>query len=99
MTWEQMLEACETLGEVSLKMRKCGDWYVCQLVEVKDGMVLRSKCGNGITPEQAVKNHWKVLTKLKSHEYIVLNAMDLKTRRAVKWNGFMWALVEERWRE
>lgn len=94
MTWEEKLQACQALGEVSLKMRKPGDWYVSQNIEVKSGGVLHSVYGNGSTPKKAVENHWEKLTVLKSSQYIVLNFCD-DNRRAVKWNGFMWEEIEE----
>lgn len=92
MTWEQKVQACQALGEFSLKMRHPGDWYVNQSrVEVSDGHILSGGCVSGAkTPEEAVDKHWDWLTALGSDERIVVNADNLD-RRAYRWNGFMWA--------
>lgn len=98
MTWEEKLAALNALSDnvtgASLRMRKPGDWYVEQNVEVKDGLILEGRYGNGATPEAAVLDHWENLTKLKSHEYLVVGWG--KERKAYRWNGHMWATVKEK---
>jgi hypothetical protein len=93
MTWEQKLEATQALVgcyDVSLRMRKPGDWYV----EVTgrylggDGL-LRGMSGNGTTPEEAVNDDWVKFTAIRDDQYIVLN-QGKTTRRHVRWNGYMW---------
>ena len=65
LTWEQKLAALNALSECSLKMRKPGDWYVSQSVEVKqtegDGVLVGSY--GGTTPQEAVEEHWNALTE------------------------------------
>ena len=94
MTWEQKLDALQSLGECTLRMRKPGDWYVRQGVEVSQGNLLVGEYGNGKTPEEAVMNHWDLLSNLKPEEYLVVHAMG-PNRQAVKWNGYMWQSVKE----
>lgn len=102
MTWEQKLEAMQALcgwPRVSLKMRKPGDWYVevtCR--EISSGAVLKGKYGNGYDPASAVEDDWRqCVEELEPREYIVIHAAG-KDRRAVLWNGYMWADVEEQLR-
>jgi len=96
MTWEEKLEACKGLSEVSLEMRCPGDWYVVHIrVDIKEGGMLKSVCGNGTTPELAVLDHWRILTELQLGQYIVVGAMR-ENRRVVTWNGYMWKnIIEE----
>jgi hypothetical protein len=77
-----------------VKFRKPGDWYVNQDVEVKDGGILIGTYGNGATPEEAIEDHWRVLTEIPRGHYLVVRAFD-NLRRAVRWNGFMWEDVKE----
>lgn len=98
MTWEQKLVAMKVLcGEVSLEMRKPGDWYVrVRCREVKYGDVLESTGGNGATPEEAVNDDWRELVEeLSADRFIVINAYGGSERRAVRWNGFMWETLSE----
>ena len=94
MDWEQKLLALQALARVQLCMRSPGDWYVSTTTEIKNGSILDGRYGNGKTPEAAVVDHWKVVTALDPHEYLVVNA-HRKNRRAVTWNGFMWTDVVE----
>jgi hypothetical protein len=91
-TWEQKLEAMAGLGEASLKMAKPGTWYVDQPgVDIKastrDGKALDL---TGETPEKAVVARWAALTggALVEHK-------RGRLLRRVRWNGFMWADVQE----
>lgn len=95
LTFEHIMQACSALGDISIHMRKPGDWYVSHRVEVRSGSILEGRYGNGVSPIDAIHDHWKKLTELKPHEYIVLNAMGADIRRAFRWNGFMWQEVEE----
>jgi hypothetical protein len=76
-------------------MRKPGDWYVEQRVEVRKGSVLEGRYGNGPDPEAAVLEHWQELTELGADEYLVARAYG-DDRKAVRWNGFMWDHVQEK---
>lgn len=93
MDWEQQLQACQAIAECYPRMRKPKDWYIHHSVSVKKGCALEGRYGNGSTPEEAVGNHWDIITNLKPEEYIVINEYGKRT--AVKWNGFMWAHVNE----
>ncbi len=94
MTWEQKLQAAQALSECSLKMREPGNWYVSQSgVERKEGGCLSSAGGcNGASPEVAVEEFWNWLI---DHKYTIILGAYTDTRRAVKWNGFMWKDVRE----
>ena len=97
MTWEEKLEVCKGLSEVSLEMRCPGNWCVaCVGVDIKEeGGILKSVRGNGTRPELAVLDHWRILTELQLGECIVVGAMR-GNRRAVIWNGYMWKdIIEE----
>lgn len=95
MTWEEKFAACQALGDAVLRMRKPGDWYVDQHAEIKDGCILKGEYGNGATPEAAALDHFEKLTALAPGEYVVTRAMGAD-RRAVRWNGYMWASVQEK---
>lgn len=85
MTWEQKLQACQSIGNISLHMRRPGDWYVNHSVERVEGPCLSGGCvSDATTPEKAVDQHWAWLTDKK---YPVIRRHDA---RRVQWNGFMW---------
>ena len=94
LTFKQKAEAMKSLASLSLKFRNINDWYVSQSVEIKQGSVLAGVSGNGENATEALTDHWNQLTDLNPNEYLVLNAYS-STRRAVKWNGFMWQTVKE----
>lgn len=95
MDWQQKAEALCALAEIEVRIRKAGDWYVHQDVSVKDAGVMYGKYGNGDTPESAIIDHWKVLVDdVKFPLYLVARS-GTDRRRAVVWNGFMWADVNE----
>lgn len=94
MTYEEKFEAINALGEASVHMRKPGDWYVSQATEIKDGGMLCGHYGDGTSPEAAIEDHWRVLTELNPHQYVVINAAG-PDRQALSWNGYRWASVRE----
>ena len=99
MNYEQKIQAMASLlvfsGSAALRMRKQGDWYFSLPgVDIKQGGCLLSECGNGTTPEEAVNSLWNRYTTLPQDEYLVLDSHS-GSRRAVKWNGFMWEDVHE----
>lgn len=103
MDWQQKAEALAGLGEFSIIFRErqnrigsaCA-WYAgCAKVEIKDNGIMRGGWGNGNTPQEAIEDYWRYLTELKPHEYVLVRAYDDAQRRAVRWNGFMWADVQE----
>lgn len=87
--------------DFQIKIRGNGEWYATTSVEIKDGSVLKGCMGNGYSPEDAVDELWNNMTKLQPHEYLVVHATNTGTKRAAyRWNGFMWAPVDEpSWRD
>lgn len=99
LTWEQKLQAIASLHGIldkpSLMMNEPGNWYIyLPALDIKKGCMLTSPCNRGNTPEDAVNSAWDNLTKLKDDEYLVVNAFR-DSRKAVKWNGFMWQEISE----
>ena len=90
MTWEQKLQALQSLADCELHMRRPGDWFVNQRVQIGGNGLLTGSYGNGATPEKAVEDHWKVLTNLDLDQYLVISASSIRERQHVRWNGFMW---------
>lgn len=93
MNYEQKMYALQALAEVSVEMRKPGDWYVNQDVSIKDGSVLIGAYGNGATPEEAIENHWDEIAMKSSagKPIVVIKHTDEGTeRKHYFWNGFMW---------
>lgn len=105
LTWEQQLVAIKAFAgdfNVSLKMRKPGDWYVEAHMSLGgDGMLLGTY-GNGRTPEEAVEDHWRIFAvEIPDDRYVV--ATGEQPYRRARWNGFMWSLLSdeqaESWRD
>lgn len=95
MDWERKAAALNALAPIEIKIRKPGDWYVMQHVEVKDGSILKSVCGNGADPELAILDHWnQAVDNIRHDEYLVVRAYQ-DSRKAFRWNGFMWKEVCE----
>ena len=92
MNWEEKCYALKALGDIGLRMRKPGDWYVdhrgVDCIEVGRNGMLVGRFGNGPTPQAALENHWDRLND-ESVARIVINAYG-KLRREVRWNGYMW---------
>lgn len=92
-TLEQISTAIIAIGEFSVKFRE-GKWrlggndpfYVSQDVEISDGAICTGAYGNGFTPEEAIRNHWDIISNTKPNEHLVFGP----DRKRVKWNGFMW---------
>jgi hypothetical protein len=94
MDWQEKAAALDALAEIEIRFRKPGDWFVNQDVAIKDDHCLVGAWGNGETPQAAIEDHWKVLVEEpKFPLYLVARSGD--RRRAVSWNGFMWADVHE----
>lgn len=105
MDFDQKSAALRALAEFTINLRdpyyNVGrndgrpSWYILQAIEIKDGSILRGEYGNGHSPEEAILDHWRVIVEeLPAGRYIVINAAG-PNRRAVRWNGFMWAEVHE----
>lgn len=88
--------ALNALGwhEFAIKIRDNGEWYAVCGAEIRDGPVLVSTFGNGATPSAAIDALWDRVTCLPPGQYLVMKAGTAE-RRAVRWNGFMWAHVDE----
>jgi hypothetical protein len=94
MNWEFQAAALNALAEIEIKMRKPGDWYVSQRLDIKQKHTMVSVCGNGLDPEYAIIDHWKqAVDDLPPDQYLVARIGD--RRKAVRWNGFMWEDVIE----
>ena len=95
MDWQQKAAALDALAEIEIRIRAPWDWYVHQNVGIKDDHLMRGVYGNGETPEAAILDHWEVVVDAaKFPLYLVANS-GTDRRRAVVWNGFMWADVHE----
>lgn len=95
MNWEQKLEAMQALcgkHNVSLCMRRPGDWYV-EVINRSiggDGL-LRGSFGNGATPEEAVNDDWRqYVDELPNDRHIVLNSNGVRSHW--QWNGYRWVM-------
>ncbi len=72
----------------SLKMRRPNDWYVLvHRVEIKDDAVLYSCSGDGVSPEEAIKDTFR---RMISAKCLVKDTMSGTKRREVYWSGYMW---------
>ena len=94
MSYEQMMQALKAICvNVGVHMRRPGDWYVVMPgVQRKEGGCLFSGCDSAKDPEAAIRSRW--IWAIDPAHYLVINAYH-GTRRAVKWNGFMWEEVQE----
>ena len=88
LTTHQKAVALEALSEISLCLDSESQWYVSQDVENAHGGVLTSVTGRGDSPEDAIEDHWKQVTRPDKGR-IVLDAYK-STRRYAEWNGYMW---------
>ncbi len=93
LSWEEKLAAFQALSEHSLRMRAPGNWYVSadiMLKEARDSGVVVGTYGNGVTPANAVHDHWnKYVAEIPDDGYVWVP----RGERRVRWNGFMWADV------
>ncbi len=96
LTWEQKAAALLNLSgwsEFALKMREDGTWYVHDAVEIRDRSCMIGVTVSAENPVMAILKHWLQLTQIEPHQYLVVKVCG--KRRAVRWNGFMWADVAE----
>jgi hypothetical protein len=88
-TWEDRLGAMKVLGDVTLHMRKPGDWYASHSnVGISNGAIVSSGAGNGRTPEEAVNDLWRGLTQISDGEWIAVGHGD--NRINAVWDGDAW---------
>jgi len=101
MNWQQKLAAIQAFCgpfDVSLMMRKPGDWYVSSGMGIGGDGLVHGVYGNGSTPEEAVLDHWEQYRDLPPNRYATIS--HGAGQRRGRWNGFMWDLItEERARE
>lgn len=91
MTWEQQLEALQSLGRCCLKMRVPGNWYVEQpRVSIATGGMLVGKFGQGTSPEEAVEDHWRQYTTYVKDERVKVEQAGKVTGLYVRWDGYRW---------
>lgn len=96
MNWQQKLAAIQAFCghfDVSLRMRKPGDWYVSSGMGIGGNGMVSSAYGNGVTPEEAVLDHWEQYASLPLDRYATINTEN--GQRRGRWNGFMWDLISE----
>jgi hypothetical protein len=78
----------------AIKLREDdGSWYVAIDADIREKGCLVGITTAEPTPFAAVDKTWKLLTELQPDHYIVVK--NAGKRRAVRWNGFMWADVQE----
>jgi hypothetical protein len=94
MNWEQKLQALNNVAPVELGMRMPGNWYASHRAYIKKGGFLEGSAGNGVSPEEAVNDLWRLRTELAPEHYVVVDDMG-PNRRAYRWAGFMWEPVQE----
>lgn len=94
--WNEKAAALASLASLAIHYRDDPvHWYVRhEGVEIKDKRMLRTPGGFGDTPQAAIEDHWRELTDLASHEYVVVDAYG-GHRRAVRWTGHFWKDVVE----
>ena len=93
--WEQKFKALNSLDPCALKMRGPGERYVLQSIEIKTGHRMSCVGAMGATPQDAVDAYWTAITDdLADNQFIVARS-GRPTRMAVRWNGSMWAPIDE----
>jgi hypothetical protein len=91
MTPEQIVTALDALGE-DLVVHCNGEraWVAFRGVEIANGTALEGVMGRGQTINAAIQDLWDKIRSLPADRWLVLGAHS-DNRRAVRWNGFMWA--------
>ena len=93
--WEQKFKALNILEPCALKMRGPGEWYVLQSIEIKTGHRMSCVGAMGTTPQDAVEAYWTAITDDPTDNQFIVARSGRPTRMAVRWNGCMWAPVDE----
>lgn len=92
MTWEEKFMAIDAISPApSLRMRKPGEWYIHTDIDRKQGSILSGGLIMAASPEGAVEQWWE--WAIDERYYLVTR--DSSGRLAVRWNGYMWARVNE----
>lgn len=96
LTTNEVLKALESLGPVKLEWSSLTEkWYLTVSgLEIKDGPFLRGICEHRLGRGAAIYAFWNKVTDLPKDQYLVIDAYQT-TRRAYRWNGFMWEHVNE----
>lgn len=83
--------ALRALGELALNVRADGTWYVnLPHVEIKNGAMLTTPTQTAPSPQKAIAEAWNTYST-----GLVIVQHPGQPRRALRWNGFMWADVVE----
>jgi hypothetical protein len=93
--WEQKFKALNSLEPCALKMLQPGIWYVLQSIEIKTGHRMSYVGATGATPEDAVEAYWTAITDDLTEKQFIVARSGRPTRMAVRWNGCMWAPIDE----
>ncbi len=84
---QKMLAMCaldrDTCVRLSTYTKK---WYVTCRAEISEGCVLSSPLYHRLTVEETIHDTW---TEYSQALCVVIDAMK-RSRREVRWNGFMW---------
>ena len=79
--WQYLLKMIDLIGDAYVKMLDVRNWRVSQYVYgISDMGVIFEVTSKGETPEEAVLDHWGLLTK--PDYYYCVNAIDY-----YKWNS------------
>lgn len=94
---QRKAEILNELHRLYVDMMTDGNWCCHWGVESRERgkPILTSVCGWGDSPDAAIEYLWKDATDIPANRYLVINAMSSEKRRAVRWNGYMWADVQE----
>jgi hypothetical protein len=93
LTWEEKLMVLAAISDdVSLHMRKPGDWYVHTGLEIGNGQFLEGPTARSESPQAAVEEAWEQYTHLAPGEFLVIHAGS-ERRREYRWNGYAWVEV------
>lgn len=90
LTTKQIAIALQALAEISLRLDDKGVWFVSQKVERSDGMMCTSLKGCGDTLEDALLNHWHLVTNIAPDCHLVVKKPGRNEYWSGRWNGFMW---------
>lgn len=71
---------------LSIKLDTNKNWYVAASGrEICDNGILKSNCGRGKTPEEAIENDWQIYTQPN----LVIRIAN-PTPEHYTWSGYMW---------
>ncbi len=83
LTTKEKFKAIDKLSAATIGLNMNDKWYVTQGVEIDEGVKKVIDYGMGDTLEEAISDHWEILTNAPLIRII-------QGGRRVRWNGFMW---------